>query len=291
MDRLAALGMALRVTANPCVESLLCALLVDELSRRDGNPPASLPEMTAKAGEFCLATEVPALVAVYECFRQTNQEPALAEVLDGLLERTLQTGGGLERAHLMEQIWTAMPYSMKAYGYLRTCYLGARFDDILRSYPDEQVPEDDLAAWIFLSQTALRSGEHGEARNILSILDANHPGNPFIQELLANAWIASGDFATADAIYRRLEEHYVWPAGLIRLSDTYVGQHYASTEWDDPPDRFEWLCPPPHTTHILTQRGCSSPVSTTATPDAICRTCWTRSLAPTRRAAGSYTSI
>ncbi|MDR2112515.1 MAG: outer membrane protein assembly factor BamD [Candidatus Accumulibacter sp.] len=244
MNRLATLDAALRVTANPTVEPLLGALLVDELSRRGGSPPV-LPEMMAKAGEFCLATEVPALVAVYECFRQTNQEPALAAALDELLERTFRTCRGLERAHLLERIWAAMPYSMRAYGYLRTCCLDARFDDILRSYPDERVPEDDLAAWIFLAQVALRSGEHGEARNILSILDARHPGNPFVQELLANALIAGGDFATADAIYLRMAEHYAWPAGLIRLSDAHVGQHYASAEWDDPPERFEWLCRPP----------------------------------------------
>jgi DNA-binding transcriptional LysR family regulator len=130
---------------------------------------------------------------------------------------------------------------MKAYGYLRACYLEARFDDILRSYPNEQVPEDDLTAWIFLAQIALCSEKYDEARNILSILDARYSGNPFILELLANTHIADGDFAAADAIYRRLEDRYTWPASLIRLSDAYVGQHYATTEWDDPAERFEWL--------------------------------------------------
>ncbi|MDR1936507.1 MAG: hypothetical protein LBS49_13190 [Candidatus Accumulibacter sp.] len=233
---------ALRTTANTQTESLLGALLIDELPG-EGRLPA-LDMMEKRRGSLCLATEVPALVAVYEDFRQTNQEPFLAAALDELLERTLRMCRGLERSRLIERIWAAMPHSMKAYGYLRSCYLDARFDDIARTYPDERVPEDDLAAWIFLSQAALRSGEHDEARGILSILHARHPGNPFVQELLANALIAGGDFEAADAIYRRLEENYVWPAGLIRLSDIHVEQHYVSAQWDDPPERFQWLCRP-----------------------------------------------
>jgi hypothetical protein len=236
-DRLATLGKALCVTANPQAESLLGALLVDKLSQQGGN----LPDLAKPPGKASLAAEVSAMTAVYKEFCHTNQKPALAEALDELLNRTLRTCHGLERARLMERIWAEMPCSMKAYGYLRTCYLDARFDDILQAYPDEQVPEDDLTAWIFLAQIALRSEEYDEARNILSFLDARYPRNPFVLELLANACIAGGDFATGDALYRRLEERYAWPASLIRLSDAYVGQHCTATEWDDPPERFEWL--------------------------------------------------
>ena len=227
-------------TVNPQIEALLCALLIDEFSLLGtaASVSAPLPEKN-KCPD--LAAEIAAMVAVANLYQETNQRLALIDALEELVERTYRQSAGLARQRLLAKLWSAIPYSMKAYGILRSCYLDSSFQDIVHDYPDEQVPEHDLAAWITLAQAALRAGEHGEAQHILSILNADHPENPFVLELLANALIAGHDFAESDAIYRRLEKNFSWPASLIRVSDQTIASYHADVRWDDRPEQLSWM--------------------------------------------------
>ena len=239
-DRFAALSAAMQASRHPQTEALLCALLIDALAQLGtaASAATSLPEKNSPPD---LGTEIATLVAVDHLYRETNQSPAFNAALEELVDRVFYQTVGLTRQRLLTQLWSAIPHSMKAYGLLRSSFLDSSFNDLLLDYPDEQVPEHDLVAWITLAQAALRAGEHAEAQHILSILNAEHPENPFILELLANALIAGGDFATGDALYRQLETDFAWPASLIRVSDQAIESYRNESRWDDPPEQFSWL--------------------------------------------------
>ena len=239
-DRLNALASAMQSTQSPQVDALLYALLVDEMSR---NPAAlglvtTLPEKNPSTE---IADEVRAMARLAAHYPDGDQHAALTLALEDLVDRTFRQTAGLPRQRLLAELWAAIPHSMKAYGLLRSAYLDSGFNDILRDYPDEQVPEDDLAAWITLAQAALRVSKADDARHILSILHAQQPDNPFILELLANALIALPDYEAADALYRQLETGFAWPASLIRISDQTIGNYRSDPRWDTPPAHFSWL--------------------------------------------------
>lgn len=230
----------MRSTQHPQVDALLYALLVDEMSHN----PAALELVTAlpeKSPTPQIADEVHAMARLAAHYPDGDQHAALTMALEDLVDRTFHQTAGLPRQRLLAALWAAIPHSMKAYGLLRSSYLDSSFDDILRDYPDEQVPEDDLAAWITLAQAALRASKADDARHILSILHSQHPDNPFILELLANALIALPDYETADALYRQLETGYAWPASLIRISDQAIADYRSDPRWDTPAAHFSWL--------------------------------------------------
>lgn len=238
--RIQVLASALRATAAPETETLLGALLIDELSQYGGRS-RDLCNITGEKAPYSLDAEVETLVDVCKAYFQTNQRDILSDALADLTDRAYQQANGLARARLLEKIWQAAPRSMQAYGYLRTCYLDAKFADLLAEYPDENVPEEDLTAWIFLAQAAFRSGEHDEALTILRILDERTPGNPFIAELLANVLVVRGDPESADTLYRQLEKHSVWPAALIRLSGDFIQPFHDAANRNESGTSFAWI--------------------------------------------------
>ncbi len=239
-DPPALLAAVLRTTSDRQLETTLCSLLIEEVPHRGGSL-ARIAQLTAKHMGANLADEAVALASAYAAYAQTRHGPILLQALESLADRVLRQSNGIERLHLLEKIWSSARSSLKTYGYLRTCLLDASLDEIYRAYPDEQIPTGDICTWIALAQVALRGGEGADAFAILDVLDKRDPDNPFVREFLANAHVARGDFAAADVLYRKLEDDYVWPAGLIRLADASFGADIDSPRWDEPPDRFSWI--------------------------------------------------
>lgn len=128
---------------------------------------------------------------------------------------------GLDRVRWLGALWLSNPDDMQFYGLFRAACLAGTLSDVNAAYPTLDIPSNDLAAWIVLGRALLVEGRHNDALQVLEILVNGYPDNPVINELYANVLIDAGRETEADAHCCRNAEQFIWPSGLIRLSDDW----------------------------------------------------------------------
>jgi hypothetical protein len=230
-EKLQAVAAALKIMDSVEIQQILATLLVDLLSGHSAQCTVEMENerLCSLIGEkiqVTLEEQLISLITVHKTLRESIFFDVAKHVLSIMSSYIFGQSHGLERARLLEILWKEIPHSMKAYGYLRAVYLDGGLDEVFSEYLDWQILEKDIHAWIFFARGMSRTGKTDEALNILTLLKERDPENPFVSELLANVLIDCKDFETADALYVGISDQYCWPAGSIRLSDSFIGGGY-----------------------------------------------------------------